>query len=339
VTVLLVSDPRFVEHDTGRYHPECPARLGAVLDGLDRAGLDDATVAVEPVEAPLDALLGVHHQTMVDHAERVSAAGGQLDPDTVVVPASWQASLLAAGAGLVAVDRLARGEADAAFCAVRPPGHHATPTRSMGFCLFNNVAVAARRLADGGERVVILDVDAHHGNGTQDAFYEDGRVLFASWHQFPLYPGSGRLEETGRGGGAGTTINVPLPPGATGEHYLRSFDEVVLPAIERFAPTWMLISAGFDGHRADPITTLGLTTGDFAALFARMLDVAPPGRVVAFLEGGYDLDALGRSAAALVSALAGDALADEPTSSGGPGAVAVDRLVEFHRHDGLRLAD
>jgi acetoin utilization deacetylase AcuC-like enzyme len=338
VAVLLVSDPRFSEHETGRHHPECPERLGAVLGGLSTAGLQDALVAAEPVEAPVEALLDVHEPGMIAHAEAVSSAGGHLDPDTVVVPASWQASLLAAGAGLVAVEHLRRGDVDAAFCAVRPPGHHATPSRSMGFCLFNNVAVTARSLAEQGERVAIVDVDAHHGNGTQDAFYDDGRVLFVSWHQWPLYPGTGRVEETGSGAGAGTTINIPLPPGATGEHYLRSFDELVVPALERFDATWLLISAGFDGHRADPITTLGLTTGDYAALFVRIVGHAPAGRVIAFLEGGYDLDALGRSSATLVSVLAGAPTSDEAASSGGPGAVAVDRVLDHHRAPGLVLA-
>jgi acetoin utilization deacetylase AcuC-like enzyme len=209
----------------------------------------------------------------------------------------------------------------------------------MGFCLFNNVAVTARALADRGERVAILDVDAHHGNGTQDVFYDDARVLFVSWHQWPLYPGTGRVEETGTGAGAGTTVNIPLPPGGTGEHYLRSFDELVLPALERFGPTWVLISAGFDGHRDDPITTLGLTTGDYAALFGRIVSIAPRGRVIAFLEGGYDLDALGRSSATLVSVLTGSPISDEATSSGGPGGVAVDRVVDYHRRNGLKLSD
>ncbi len=173
---------------------------------------------------------------------------------------------LAAGAGLTAVAALQRGEGAAAFCAVRPPGHHATPTESMGFCLVSNIAVVAAALADAGERVWIFDFDAHHGNGTQAVFYDDPRVLFVSTHQWPLYPGTGRRTETGVGAGAGTTVNIPLPPETTGDVYLRAFDEVIAPVVDRFAPTWLLISAGFDAHRADPLTDLGLSAGDFAAL-------------------------------------------------------------------------
>src|SRR6185436_3501446 len=157
-------------------------------------------------------------------------------------------AVLAAGAGLDAIDRLDRGDASAAFLAVRPPGHHATPTRAMGFCLLNNVAVTAAALAARGERVIILDWDAHHGNGTQDAFYDDPRVLYVSFHEHPLYPFTGKLHEAGHGAGAGSTINVPLPEGATGDVYLHAMDDLVAPAVEAFAPTWLLLSAGFDGH-------------------------------------------------------------------------------------------
>jgi acetoin utilization deacetylase AcuC-like enzyme len=232
--------------------------------------------------------------------------------------------VLAAGAGPDAVERLDRGEGDAAFLAVRPPGHHATPTRAMGFCLLNNIAVTAAALVARGERVAIIDWDAHHGNGTQDAFYADGRVLYVSLHEFPLYPYTGRLDETGTGAGEGTTINVPLPAGATGDVLLHAMDVLVGPAVEAFAPTWLLLSAGFDGHRDDPLTGLHLSSGDFAELTARSLALAPPGRRIAFLEGGYDLQALSDSTAACVAALAGADLRPEPSSSGGPGRAVVD---------------
>jgi acetoin utilization deacetylase AcuC-like enzyme len=258
-------------------------------------------------------------------------SGGHLDPDTVVVPASWEAARLAAGAGLTAVAALDAGTVEAAFCAVRPPGHHATRAQPMGFCLLNNVAVTAAHLAERGERVLIADFDAHHGNGTQDVFYEDDRVMFVSWHQWPLYPGTGRMEETGSGAGAGHTINIPLPPGATAEHHRRAFDEVVAPAVDRFDPTWLLISAGYDGHRADPLASLGLTAGDFADLVGDLVATVSPGHVIVFLEGGYDLEALSSSAAATVGVLLGTPFRPEPASSGGPGGTHVDQLIEFHR--------
>ena len=175
----------------------------------------------------------------------------------------------------------------------------------MGFCLVSNIAVVAAALAAAGERVWVFDYDAHHGNGTQAAFVDDPRVLFVSLHQWPLYPGTGRVTETGTGAGRGTTMNIPLPPGATGDVYLRAFDEVVAPVVERFAPTWLLISAGFDAHRDDPLTELGLTAGDFALLTARALQFVAAGRCVAMLEGGYDLDALSSCAAAVLGTLAG----------------------------------
>lgn len=323
--VLLVADERFLDHTAGPGHPERPDRLAAVLDGAAGAGLGDDLVACGPRMASVEELTAVH---AAEHVAAVEAfcgkGGGHLDPDTVVVPASWDAARLAAGAGLRAVEQLGAGAADAAFCAVRPPGHHATPTRAMGFCLLNSVAVTAAALAGAGERVLIVDYDAHHGNGTQEVFWSDASVAYVSLHQWPLYPGTGALDEVGGGDARGTTVNLPLPAGATGDVYLAAFDEVVAPLAQRFGPTWLLLSAGFDAHRADPLAALGLTASDFGVLTARLAALVPAGRVVAFLEGGYDLDALRRSSTACVSALAGGAPdGSEPLTSGGPGREVV----------------
>lgn len=320
MSVLWITDDRFLDHDTGRSHPERPARLRAVIEGVQRAELADALVPTEPRMATDSELLAVHNRSVLDSVHRVAhAGGGRLDPDTVLSSESEAAARLAAGAGLAAIDALDSGKADAAFCAVRPPGHHATPVKSMGFCMFNSAAVCAQALADRGDRVLVVDYDAHHGNGTQDVFLEDGRVMYVSWHQYPLYPGTGGLLERGEGPGAGTTINLPMPAGATGDAYRQGWDDAVLPAVEAFAPDWLVLSAGFDAHRADPLTSLGLAAGDFADLTDAIIGVVSPGRRIAFLEGGYDLDALADCAAAAVAALAGAEWRPEPATGGGPG--------------------
>ena len=321
MSVVWITDERFLDHDTGRGHPERPARLGAVIDGVRQAGLAEALVPTEPRMATDAELLSVHHPAVVDSVGRVAqAGGGRLDPDTALSAESEDAARLAAGAGLAAIEALDDGVADAAFCAVRPPGHHATPARSMGFCLFNSAAICAQALAVRGERVLVVDYDAHHGNGTQDVFWEDSRVMFVSWHQYPFYPGTGGLLERGAGPGEGTTINLPMPRGATGDAYHRGWDDAVLPAVEGFDPDWLVLSAGFDAHRADPLTNLGLAAGDFADLTEAIISVVPPGRRIAFLEGGYDLDALADCAGAAVAVLAGTEWRPEPATGGGPGA-------------------
>jgi acetoin utilization deacetylase AcuC-like enzyme len=338
VPVLFATHEAYLDHLTGAGHPERPARLGAVIDGARDAAVAEELIAVEPRLATMAELERIHPAGYLTRvAEICRRGGGRIDADTTVSEGSWRAACLAAGAGLAAVEALQAGThgAQAAFCAVRPPGHHATPTTSMGFCVVSNVAVVAAHLAEQGERVVIVDYDAHHGNGTQDAFCSDGRVLYISLHQWPLYPGTGRFDEVGDGEGWGTTLNVPMPPGATGDVYLAALDEVIVPAVEQFAPTWMIISAGFDAHRDDPITDLGLSAGDYADLTARLAALVPAGRRLVMLEGGYDLDALRLSTAATLGALTGVRYLPEASSNGGPGHSMVAGVRAFRDANGL----
>ena len=249
--------------------------------------------------------------------------GGDLDPDTFAAPGSWETSRRAAGAVLDAVDALASGTCDVAFAAGRPPGHHAVPDRAMGFCLFNNAAVAAAKLVDEGQRVAIVDWDVHHGNGTQDIFYDDPQVLYVSTHEAPLYPGTGRADETGGPNAAGSNINLPFPAGTRGDVYRRVFDEVVAPLVTDFAPDWLFISAGFDAHRRDPLAGLELTSADYADLAVRLQALVPARRTVVVLEGGYDSEALSASTGATLSALIGESYRPEAASSGEVGLPTV----------------
>ena len=273
----------------------------------------------------------MHSAAMIDRVASIAErGGGHLDADTPMGAASFDAALLAAGAVLSAVEQ---PEAEA-YCIVRPPGHHATGETSMGFCLFNSVAVAAASLAEAGQRVAIVDVDAHHGNGTQDVFLHRDDVLYASIHQYPLYPGTGALDERGIGPGEGLTINVPLPPGATGDVARAALDEVIIPAVNRFDPDWLLISAGYDGHRADPLTGLCYSASDFGDFVRRLMPLSP--RTVAVLEGGYDLEATRASSYAVTGALLGLDLRPEPASGAGPGMEVVKAAARLAARDGTR---
>jgi acetoin utilization deacetylase AcuC-like enzyme len=306
MSVLLLTHRACLQHDMGEGHPECPDRLRAVLRALEAqefVGL----IRDQPGEAPREALLRVHPAPYVDAILAVRPAPGemvQLDPDTAMNHGSARAALLAAGAAVMAVDEVCEGKVKRAFCATRPPGHHAEPARPMGFCFFANAAIAARhaQAAHGLGRVAVVDFDVHHGNGTQAVFEEDETVFFASSHQSPCYPGTGAEHETGRG----NIRNATLPPGADGAAFRAAWEGRLLPALEAFGPELIVISAGFDAHARDPLAQLRLRESDFAWLTERLCELANRlcgGRVVSLLEGGYDLDALASSSAAHVRAL------------------------------------
>lgn len=301
----LYTHPACLGHDPGIGHPESPARLRAVLKVLD----DPRFSALERVEAPRvtrEQLLRVHTPEYVDHIFASAPGGGhaRLDPDTVMSPGSLEAALRAAGAACAAVDAVLASVTRHAFCAVRPPGHHATRDEAMGFCLFNNVALAAARALEthGLERVAIVDFDVHHGNGTQDIFWHEPRVLFASSHEMPLYPGSGNPDERG----AGNILNRPMSAGDGSYLFRELWEGDLLPRIRAFRPQLVLVSAGFDAHQNDPLANLCLGSEDYAWITAKLVELAnhhAEGRLVSTLEGGYDVAALASSAAAHVEAL------------------------------------
>ena len=300
----------FREHETGD-HPENAGRLLAIDTALERLGLLAGRPEIPFDTAPDGVLARVHDSRYIAGLREFAAqGGGWLDADTPVGARSVEIAALAAGAGVAAVDAVLEGRAERGFVLARPPGHHATPSRGMGFCLFNTVAVAAAHaLARGLERVLIVDWDVHHGNGTQDAFFDTDQVLFCSVHQWPLYPGTGAAGERGVGRGAGYTINVPLAPGADDDTYVEVFDQVILPAASAFRPQIVLISAGFDAHANDPLGGMLVTERGFGTLARRVVQLAythAEGRLVACLEGGYDPLALAGSVVATLAALDGD---------------------------------
>jgi acetoin utilization deacetylase AcuC-like enzyme len=331
---LIVAGPvGLSEHDGGRGHPERPDRIRAVADAVGSSGLDD--VVFPPLRpATMEELGRAHDPGYLSELEAFCArGGGAVDPDTFVRPDSWDVARRAAGAGLVALDELEQRGDGVAFVPVRPPGHHATRDRAMGFCLVNNVAVAAASRTAKGDRVVVIDWDVHHGNGTQDIFWDDPDVLYISVHQHPLYPGTGNADEVGGPGAPGLTMNFPVPRGATGDVVRAALDEMARPAVEAFRPDWVLVSCGFDGHRDDPLAELELSSGDFAELALVVREYAPnPGRLALFLEGGYDLGALRSCVHDVLTALMGGGRRHEPVTSGGPG------LAVLHADSALRRA-
>ena len=308
MATLYVTHPACLEHDTGPGHPERPDRLRAIAKVMEHEAFAPL-VRAEPAPADLDWIMRAHPRAYVEgiRDSRPKPGSGEqvrLDPDTVMSEGSWNAALIAVGAGLLAVDKVIAGEVKNAFCAVRPCGHHAEANRAMGFCLFNNVAIAAHyaRAKHGAERVAVIDFDVHHGNGTQDIFWSDKNLFFASTHQMPLYPGTGAVSETG----VGNIWNAPLRPGDGGDKFREACETRIFPALHNFAPDLLFISAGFDAHVNDPLANLRLTEADFAWVTAKLAEQAAKqsgGRIVSMLEGGYDLKGLAGSVAVHVKTL------------------------------------
>jgi len=307
--VLLVTSPVFLRHQTPPDHPERPERLTAILDALRESGLAESVRQTEDV-APVarDLLAAVHHPEYIDEVARVARQGGGfLDPDTFVSPSSFDVALAAAGGAVYAVDEVLGGRASAAFALLRPPGHHALPDRGMGFCLFNNAAVAATAARDRHRlrRILILDWDVHHGNGTQTIFYRDPTVLYISTHQENWYPGTGHWDEVGAGEGEGFTLNIPLPAETGDEGYRLIFEEVAVPLVQAYRPELLLVSAGYDAHFADPLSGMLVTAAGFRTLADLAVGAARrvESRFAAVLEGGYDLPGLSTSVVATLEVL------------------------------------
>ncbi|MDH4128941.1 MAG: histone deacetylase [Spirochaetota bacterium] len=310
--VGLVYHPIYLKHDTGGFHPERKSRLEAILRQLKKDNIYSNMVLTEPKEASVEWISEIHDVSYINRVKLASSEGvSYLDTqDCPVNKMTYEAALLAAGAGLSAVDQIIQGEIDRAFCAVRPPGHHAERNYAMGFCFFNNIAITARYIQKKYKlnKIFILDWDVHHGNGTQHAFENDSNVFFASLHQDPrtCYPGTGYSEETGKGNGMGYTLNCPIPPNIDEEIYLETFMNKVIPAIIDFKPDFFLISAGFDAHIDDPLANLSLTEETFAKMTSHIVDLSNEysnGRIVSILEGGYNLIALGNSVSAHIKVL------------------------------------
>lgn len=306
----LVYDEIFLRHRTTPGHPERPERLLAIEEALKSAGLWEKLKLLPVQPAPREVVELVHDPAYVDRVAAVARRGGGYvdSPDTPISEESFDVALAAVGGVIAAVDAIVGGQVRNAFAAIRPPGHHAMPDRAMGFCLFNNIAIAARYLqkTHGLERILIVDWDVHHGNGTQAIFYDDPTVLFFSVHQYPFYPGTGSRQERGWGDGLGLTINAPVPAGTDEATWLRTFQEMLEPAVEHFRPEFVLISAGFDAHEMDLLGRLGVTTGGYGKVTKLIKSIAESyasGRLLSVLEGGYHLGALGASVAAHVTAL------------------------------------
>ncbi|RJP20064.1 MAG: histone deacetylase [Candidatus Abyssobacteria bacterium SURF_5] len=306
----FVYHPVYQEHFTGSWHPERPERLVAMLEAVESAGLKEALLHLTPSECPVEYVKAVHTERLIGMIKRLCGPTLQhIDSDTVVSEKSYEVALYAAGAGIAAADAIMAGTVENAFCAVRPPGHHAESDRAMGFCLFNNVAVATRYLQrqKGIERVLIVDWDVHHGNGTQEIFYEDPSVLYFSSHQYPYYPGTGSMHEGGSGKGETFTVNAPLRAGCGDPEYRQVYEKMLPKIAEVFQPQFVMVSAGFDGHKDDPLASMQLTEEGFGFLTRLTLEIAQKycsGRLISMLEGGYG-QSLGTSVVAHLKVLAG----------------------------------
>jgi acetoin utilization deacetylase AcuC-like enzyme len=318
----VVIDPGYLKHEPGEFHPEKPERIRALLDLAEK--LDRGKFQVLPPKAAtrsdLESCHGRDYVALVESTSKASRYA--LDGDTITSRDSFGVGLLAVGGFLRLIDSIAAGESKNGFALVRPPGHHALRDRAMGFCLFNTIAIGAQHLknAHGVKRVMIMDWDVHHGNGTQDSFYEDSSVLFVSTHQFPYYPGTGAVGEVGLNAGEGYTVNIPLPAGCGDAEYLRVFHDVVVPAAKKFAPEWILVSAGFDPHRRDPLGGMEVTESGFTGMARLLLQLAAEhagGKIAFLLEGGYDLAALRNSVAAVLNAIEQGARTIERANAGG----------------------
>jgi acetoin utilization deacetylase AcuC-like enzyme len=331
----LVFNPVFQEHDTGE-HPENMRRLSSIIGLLHEKGIDRKTRLIAPRAASIQEVCRVHKPDYVRHIEHLACHGGDwLDPDTYVSRGSYQAAIYASGAVLSGIEKVNEGLLENAFALVRPPGHHASAERAMGFCLFNNVAVGAAHLVEilGLARVAIIDFDVHHGNGTQAVFNSDRRVMYCSVHQSPLYPGTGFLEDTGTGMAAGSKINIPLPPGSGDIDYEEAFNLVVIPSVRRFSPQFILVSAGFDAHNEDGLASMQVSVKGYAKMASSILQLARDccgGKLVLTLEGGYNLKALSYSVMAVIRVLLGEPDVEDPfppssPSEGNPAAGEIIR--------------